>query len=103
MDIHILIDKKRFKFSQLIAMQKGDLEVTRDVIAQNMTCPGGEYMDKFEAIAMLDELDGEQLEGLIETFEQAMEDVYQNAVPLANSAKLSRRSRMAAHSRSGPG
>lgn len=91
MNINILIDKKRYKFSQLIAMQKGDLEATRDMIAQNMTCPSGEYLEKFEAIAMLDELDGEQLDEVIAAFETALEDVYKNAVPLATNGRSSRR------------
>lgn len=91
MNINITIDKKRYKFSQLIKMQKGDLEVTQAVIAQNMTCPGGEYMEKDEAIAMLDELDGEQMDEVIAAFESALEDVYQSAVPLQSRRKSSRR------------
>ena len=89
--IIIKIDKKRIKFGQLIAMQKGDLEATQNMIAQNMTCPSGEYLEKFEAIAALDELDGDQLDEVITKFNAALEDVYQNAVPLANRPRSSRR------------
>lgn len=91
MEIYITIDKKRYKFNQLIAMQKGDLAATRDMIAQNMTCPSGEYMEFFEAKAILDEIDGEQLDLVISKFEAALEDVYQNAVPLATKGRSSRR------------
>lgn len=91
MEINITIDKKRYKFKQLIAMQKGDLQATQEMIAQNMTNPAGEYLKKEAAIEILDELDGEQLDEVVAQFEQALEDVYLNAVPLATKRKSSRR------------
>ncbi len=91
MEINITIDKKRYKFKQLIAMQRGDLQASQDVIAQNMTNAAGEYLDADAAREILDELNGEEMDELIDKFHQALEDVYLNAVPLATRSRSSRR------------
>jgi hypothetical protein len=86
-NVNIKINKKRYKLGQLVKMMNGDVEAMRDMIAQNMIGSNGEYLETSVAVAILDDLDGDQIDELQPMLLDALTECYKEAVPLATSGK----------------
>jgi hypothetical protein len=81
MQINIRIDKSRFKLGQLVKLEQGSIIAARDVIASSLHDGDGNYLPQEEALALLDDLNGEEFDEVCAQFLEAVGVAKKSAVP----------------------
>jgi hypothetical protein len=74
MKIEFRIAKKQIKWKWIRKAQEGDISAITFAMAACLVDENGEYMDFDAALAVLDDLDGEQMESAVETFKVSFKD-----------------------------
>lgn len=85
--IRLKISKARYVVRDMIAAENGNLTATVRMVANSMIDEAGEYMDPDKALAILGELNGEQLDGVLMQFMAELEEAQKKALPLKRGSR----------------
>jgi len=80
MDYELVLDLKKIKLGDIIALQEGDLKAARSFIATCMVDAEGKQIERDKAIELLNDVDLETFQGLVGQLSEAMN---KNPLPLS--------------------
>lgn len=68
MELNLLVDRERLEIGDLVGMEEGNIKAQRDVLASCLIDDNGQYLDKEDAIKILNKLNAKQFSDLVFQF-----------------------------------